>query len=92
MISDPQELYRFLATPGIGVANLLFASDVVFWASWRYTDEENIPSVRHTNEVIGAFVTAGASLHLYVFWTDCRRKTCTATPIVCFTYVTTNRR
>jgi hypothetical protein len=67
MISDPEELYRFLSTPGIQVANLLFASDAVVWASWRYIDEENIPSLPHTIEVIGAFVTAGARLHLYSF-------------------------
>jgi hypothetical protein len=67
MISDPHELYRFLSTPGVEVANLLFASDAFVWASWRYTDEENIPSLRHTNEVIGAFVTAGARLHLCSF-------------------------
>jgi hypothetical protein len=66
MISDPQELYRFLSTPGIEVADLLFPRDDVVWASWRYTDE-NISSLRHTNEVIGAFVTAGARLHLYSF-------------------------
>jgi hypothetical protein len=67
MISDPQELYRFLSTPGIEVANLLFASDAVVSVSWLYIDEENIPSLRHTNEVIGASVTAGARLHLYSF-------------------------
>jgi hypothetical protein len=65
MIADPHELYLFLSTPGIEVANLLFACDAVVWASWRYTDEEIIPSLRHTNEEIGAFVTAGARLHLY---------------------------
>jgi len=36
MISDPQELYRFLATPGIEAMNL-FVSDSVVWASWRFT-------------------------------------------------------
>jgi hypothetical protein len=35
MFSDPQELFRFLATTGIAVAELLFASDDVVWASWR---------------------------------------------------------
>jgi len=65
IITDPQELYRFLATPGIEVANLVFASDDVVWASWRFVAEEEIPSLRHTNEVIGAYVTAGARLHLY---------------------------
>jgi hypothetical protein len=67
MISDPEELYRFLAMPGIELTNLLFASDKVVWASWRYIDEEKIPSLRHTNEVIGASVTAGAHLHLYSY-------------------------
>jgi hypothetical protein len=38
MISDPQELYRFLTTPGIEFTSLLFASDEV-WVSWRYSDE-----------------------------------------------------
>ena len=33
MISDPHDLYRFLATPGNEVANLMFASDDVVWAS-----------------------------------------------------------
>jgi len=33
MITDPQELYRFLAIPGIEVSNLVFASDDVVWAS-----------------------------------------------------------
>jgi len=64
MISDPQEIYRFLATPGIEVAHLVFASDDVVWASWRFVAEEEIPCLCHTNEVIGAYVTAGARVHL----------------------------
>ena len=27
--------------------------------------EEDVPNLRHTNEVIGAYVTAGARIHLY---------------------------
>jgi len=65
MISDPYELYRFLATPGIDVTKLMFASDDVVWASWRFIEEDMIPSLRHTNEVIGAYVTAAARLHPY---------------------------
>ena len=57
----------FLATPGIEVANLMFPSDDVFWASCRFMVEEQIPSLRHTNEVIGAYVTTGARLHLYSY-------------------------
>ena len=67
MISDPRELCGFLATPGIEVASLVFASDDVVWASWRFVEEKDIPSLRHTNEVIGAYVTAGARLHLYKY-------------------------
>ena len=67
MISDPQELYRFLATPGIEVANMMFASDDVVCVPWRYISEEKVPNIRHTNEVIGAYVTAGARIHLYSY-------------------------
>jgi len=54
LISEPGELYRFLVTPGIEVQNVLLA-------------DERVPSLRHTNEVIGAYVTAGARIHLYGF-------------------------
>jgi len=46
---------------------MLFASDDVFWISWQYSADERVPSLRHTNEVIGAYVTAGARIHLYGF-------------------------
>ena len=67
MISNLYELHRFLSTPGIEVANLVFASDNVVWASWSFVAEEEIPSLHHTNNVIGAYVTAGARLHLYSY-------------------------
>jgi hypothetical protein len=67
LISNPQELYRFLATPGIDVVNLLFACDHVVWVSWMYAAEERIPNLQNTNEVIGSFVTAGARIHLYSY-------------------------
>jgi hypothetical protein len=63
MITDLQELYRFLATPGIEVAALVFASDEVVCASWRYIADEKVPNVPLTKEVIGAYVTAGAKIH-----------------------------
>ena len=34
-------------------------------ASWRYIAEENVPNLRHTNEIIGAYVTGGARIHLF---------------------------
>jgi hypothetical protein len=67
LISEPHELYRFLVTPGIEVQNMMFASDDVVWISWQFSSEERVPSLRHTNEVIGAFVTAGARIHLYSY-------------------------
>jgi hypothetical protein len=65
LISDPQELYRFLVMPGIEVQNMMFASDDVVWIAWQYSSAERVPSLRHTNEVVGAYVTAGARIHLY---------------------------
>jgi len=67
LISQPAELYRFLVTPGVEVQNVLFASDDVVWISWQYSADERVPSLRHTNEVIGAYVTAGDLIHLYGF-------------------------
>jgi hypothetical protein len=53
--------------PSIEVLNIMFVSDDVVWISWKYSSEELVPSLRHTNEVIGVFVTAGASIHLYSY-------------------------
>jgi hypothetical protein len=53
-----QEMYTFLATPGIEVTNL-FAGNEVVWISWRHAQEAHVPNLRHTNEVIGSYVTAG---------------------------------
>ena len=44
--------------------NLMFANDVV-WATWRFTAYELLPNLRHTNQVIGVYVTAGARINLY---------------------------
>jgi len=67
IITEPHELYRFLATPGVEETNLAFATDDVVWLSWNVTAEENVPNLPHTNEVIGAYVTVGARIHLYSF-------------------------
>jgi len=74
LISQPAELYRFLVTPGVEVQNMLFANDDVVWISWQYSADERVPSLRHTNEVMGAYVTAGARIHLYSFLDKLRRK------------------
>jgi len=67
LISEPHELYRFLVTPGIEVLNMMFASEDVVCISWQFSSEERVASLRHTNGVIGAFVTAGARIHLYSY-------------------------
>ena len=45
----------------------MFGSDKVVWASWLFIEEEKISNIRHTNEVMGAYVTAGARLLLYKY-------------------------
>ena len=54
-----------MATPGIEVMNLILASDDVVCLSWKRGAEEGVPNLRHTNEIIGAYVTAGGRIHLY---------------------------
>ena len=67
MIRNTQELYRFPATPGVEVTNQLFPGEEVVWVMCRYVEEENMPLLRHTNEVIGANVTKGKLLKLYTY-------------------------
>ena len=67
LISDPQDSYRFLATPGIEVASFLFAGDTVRWISWRHANEAHAPVLRHTFDVIASFVTAGGRMKLYIY-------------------------
>jgi len=64
MISNPHKLYRFLAMSGNKVANMTFPSDGIVWASWCFIAEDKIRSLRHTNKVIGVYLTAGARLQL----------------------------
>jgi len=66
LISDRKELYRFLATPGIDVINLVFPNNEAVCVSWKFTAEARVPILRHTNDFIGAYVTAGARIHLYL--------------------------
>ena len=67
IITEPHVMYRFLATPGVEVTNLAFASDDVFRLWWKISEEERVPNLRHTKEVIGAYVTAGARIFMYGF-------------------------
>jgi len=60
VITEPKDLFSFLSTPGIEVTNLAFASDDVVWISWKHSAEESVPNLRHTKDIIGAYVTTGA--------------------------------
>jgi len=67
IITEPKRLYDFLAMPGIEVTNLVYDSDCVVWLSWKVGAEKDVPNLRHSNEVIGAYVTVGARQHLYTY-------------------------
>jgi len=44
------------------------AADEVVCITWKYTEEQkNMPVLRYTNEVIGAYVTTGLRLKLYSY-------------------------
>ena len=58
VISEPKELYSFLAMPGIEVTNLAFESDAVVRISWKHAAEQHVPNLRHTNEFNCSYVTA----------------------------------
>jgi hypothetical protein len=76
-------------TLGIEVHNM-FANDDVVWISWQFSSEERVPSPRHTNEVIGAYVTAGARLYLYSYLDRLKGKPiCTDTD--CYIHTTEKR-
>ena len=49
IITNPNEMYRFLATPGVEVTILAFANDDVVWLSWKRSAEERVPNLHHTN-------------------------------------------
>lgn len=57
--------YGLLTTPTVEVMNLAFANGDVVWRSWKYDAKEDVRSVPHTNEVIGAYVTARTRIHHY---------------------------
>ena len=68
MIADHKELYRFLAKPTIEVMNVLFAGGEVVRATWKYAEEDQMmPVLHHTKELIEAYVTTGACRKLYIY-------------------------
>ena len=86
IITETHELYRFLATPGVEVTNLAFGSDDLVWLSWKVSADENVANLPHTNEVIGAYVTAGARIHLYSFLDRLQENAIYWTPITLYLF------
>ena len=66
LVFDQQELYRFLATPDVEVSSLLFVGNQAVWISWQHS-ERHAPTLKHANDVIACYVTAGARMHLYTY-------------------------
>jgi len=73
VITKPNELCGFLATSGVEVMNLAFASDNLAWISSKYGAEEDLTKLLHTNEVIGAYVNVGEESICIAFSTGSRR-------------------
>jgi len=83
--TEPKGLYNFLATPEIEVTNLTFANDDDVWISWKYSAEEHVPNLRHTNEFTAAYVTAGARIPLYRYLDSLGEKDihCDTNSVIC---------
>jgi len=73
IITEPKELYCFLATPGIEVLNLVFASDDVVWLSWKRGAEEDVQNFRHSNEVMELTSQQERGFICIAIWTGCER-------------------
>jgi len=84
LIWDPHELYRFLAAPEGEVVN-----GMCCLASCWYTAEEQVPSLGHTNKVIGVFVACGGRMHLYSYLDNLGER---ATRKVLYLYIRTANR
>jgi len=50
VIPELKELYSFLATPGIEVKNLTFASVDLVWITWKHAAEEHVPYIEPSDE------------------------------------------
>ena len=50
IISNPHQIYRFLAMPDFEIANVMSAIDDEFWASCRFIAEEESPRLRNAKK------------------------------------------
>ena len=92
LISDLQELYRFLVTPEVGVANLMFASDSVVWASWRYTAEEQVATLPHITMLFALSWLVEVDYICFLNEKDIKSELCIATQKVLYLFRRTANR
>ena len=86
MITDLQELYRFLATPGIEVANILFASnDVVLPHRGIPLRRRFLTYITQTRLSVPTS-RPGRGFICTVISTRCGRERCIVTPTLFYTY------
>jgi hypothetical protein len=64
---------------------MAFAIDDAVWFIWKLSAEEHVPNLPHTHEVVGAYVTAGARIHVYSFSTCCKEIAvyCDTNSVIC---------
>jgi len=86
VITEPKELYNFLATPGIQVTNLPFANDDVVWISWKHSAEEHVPNLRYTNVVMALLSPKLPGYICIAISTGWAREPSIATPIPSSTF------
>ena len=67
---EHNDLHRFPATTVFEVVNLMFDSGDIFWESWRFIAEDDIPILRHANEVVGLYVTPTLACTCMRIWID----------------------
>jgi hypothetical protein len=66
IISDHHDLYLFLATSVVEVMKLLFVSVDGVWVTWHFIQKQKILWLRHTKEVLAAYVKASPRTKLHL--------------------------
>ena len=64
----------------------MFANDEMICVSWTFTAEERVPSLRHTNVVIGAYVTEVGEYTCIGNLIDCKKMRFIVTQILLYIY------
>jgi len=87
IISEPKDLYGFLAMPGINVTNLAFFSDDVVWNSWNHAAEKHVPICIIRMRSSAPSSPQGLGLVCIAISTGCKRKRSISTEILSYTFI-----